>query len=112
VYLISRKPIDIKTDCRISPTESLTTNREGGLSMQSKSPAIFINDDEVEFKVIYVYSDKSKKMRKYTITEAERLGLVRIDSGSFQMGGDSFSKAVDILDRNVKLCLSTKGSLA
>ena len=40
--------------------------------MQSKSPAIFINDDEVEFKVIYVYSYKSKKMRKYTISEAER----------------------------------------
>ncbi len=47
-------------------------------------------------------------MKKYTISEAERLGLVKIDSGSFKMGGVSYSKAITIKDNNVKLCFSTK----
>ena len=54
--------------------------------MQAVNPAIFINDDEVEFKVIYVYSARLKKMKKYTITEAERMGLVEVESGSFKLG--------------------------
>ena len=64
--------------------------------MEPTTPAIFINDDEVEFKVIYVYSTKLKKLKKHTISEAERLGLVKIDSGSFKMGGVSYSMAITI----------------
>ena len=45
--------------------------------MEAATPAIFINDDEVEFKVIFVYSTRLKKLRKYTISEAEKLGLVK-----------------------------------
>jgi hypothetical protein len=80
--------------------------------METAAPSIFINDDEVEFKVIYVYLSKSKKMRKYTISEAEKLELVKIDTGSFQIGGDRYSKAITIKDNNVKLCLSTKVATA
>ena len=39
------------------------------------TPSIYINDNEVDFKLIYVYSTKFNKPRKYTISEAERLGL-------------------------------------
>ncbi len=76
--------------------------------MEAATPAIFINDDEVEFKVIYVYSTRLKKMRKYTITEAERMGLVKVECGAFKMGGDSYSKAITIKDNDVKLCFSTR----
>lgn len=78
--------------------------------MEASNPAILINDDEVEFKVIYVYSTRLKKMKKYTITEAERLGLVEVESGSFKMGRDIYSKAIAIKDDNVKLCLSTRAN--
>jgi len=47
------------------------------------TPLIYINDDEVDLKLIYVYSNKNKKSRKYTISAAERLGLIKIESGSF-----------------------------
>ena len=76
--------------------------------MEAANPAILINDDEVEFKVIYVYSTRLKKIKKYTITEAERLGLVQVESGSFKMGRDSYSKTITIKDNNVKLGLSTR----
>jgi len=76
--------------------------------MLSEYPAILINDDEVEFKLIYVYSNRSNKMRKYTISQAEQLGLVQVDAGSFQMGGNSCSKVVTIIGKNIKLFLSTK----
>ena len=49
-------------------------------------PSIYINDDEVDLKLIYVYSNKNKKSRKYTISEAERLGLVKIETESFLLG--------------------------
>jgi hypothetical protein len=80
--------------------------------METAAPSIFINDDEVEFKLIYVYLAKSKKMRKYTISQAEKLELIKIDTGSIQMGGDKYSKAITIKDKNVKLCLSTKVTIA
>lgn len=76
--------------------------------METTSPSIFINDDEVEFRVIYVCSIKSKKMRKYTIDEAERLGIIQVDTGSIQIGGDIYSKSITINDNSAKLCLSTK----
>ena len=78
--------------------------------MQATNPTIFINDDEVEFKVIYVYSARLKKMKKYTITEAERLGLVKVESGSFKMGRVGYSKAITIKNNSVKLCLSTRAN--
>jgi hypothetical protein len=76
--------------------------------METAAPSIFINDDEVEFKEIYIYLTESKKIRKYTISEAEKLELIKIDTESFQMGGDKYSKAITIKDKNVKLCLSTR----
>ena len=76
--------------------------------MKLEAPSIFINDDEVDFKVIYVYSKKANKIRKYTLSAAERLGFIGIDCGSFQMGGGRYSKAITIKNRNVNLCLSTK----
>lgn len=78
--------------------------------MQTANPTIFINDDEVEFKVIHVYSARLKKMKKYTITEAERMGLVEVESGSFKLGRVSYSKMITIKDNQVKLCLSTKAN--
>jgi hypothetical protein len=76
--------------------------------MQTEAPSIFINDDEVEFKLIYVRSKKTKRRRKYTISEAERLGLVKVDAGSFRVGSKKYSKAITIKENNVVLCLSTK----
>jgi len=76
--------------------------------MKLEAPSIYINDDEVEFKLIYVQSTKSKRRRKYTISEAERLGLVKMDAGSFKVGGQKYSKAITIKENNVILCLSTK----
>ena len=76
--------------------------------MQTEAPSIFINDDEFEFKLIYVHSKKTKRRRKYTISEAERLGLVKVDAGSFKVGSKKYSKAITIKENNVVLCLSTK----
>ena len=87
----------------LSPTNAKPSQR-----MKPEDPSIFINDDEVEFKVIYVYSKKSNKIRKYTLSAAERLGFIGIDCGSFQIGEDRYSKAIIIKNRNVNLCLSTK----
>ena len=58
------------------------------------TPSIYINDDEINFKLIYVYSNKNKKSRKYTISMAERLGLIKVSNSS------------------IKLCLSTKATIA
>ena len=87
----------------LSPTNAKPSQR-----MKPEAPSIFINDDEVEFKVIYVYSKKSNKIRKYTLSAAERLGFIGIDCGSFQMGRGRYSKAITIKNRNVNLCLATK----
>ena len=56
--------------------------------MATLTPSIYINDDEVDLKLIYVYSNKNGKSRKYTISAAERLGLIKIESGSFLLGRD------------------------
>ena len=80
--------------------------------METSAPSILINDDEVEFKVIYVYLAKQKTMRKYTISEAEKLELIKIDTGLFQMGRDKYSKVITIKDNSVKLCLSTRVAIA
>lgn len=92
----------------IEASDSYFFKKRTGKFVETGAPSIFINDDEVEFKVIYVYLAKSKKIRKYTISEAEKLKLIKIDTGSFQMGEDKYSKAITIKNKNVKLCLSTK----
>jgi len=76
------------------------------------TPSIYINDDEVDFKLIFVYSTKFKKQRKYTISEAEKLGLVKIETGSFMLGNNKYSKVIKISNSCVKLCLSTKAAIA
>jgi glyceraldehyde-3-phosphate dehydrogenase/erythrose-4-phosphate dehydrogenase len=55
------------------------------------TPSIYINDDEVDFKLIYVCSTKFNNPKKYTISEAERLGLVKIETGSFLLGNLKYS---------------------
>ncbi len=80
--------------------------------MATLTPSIYINDDEVDFKLIYVYSNKFKKPRKYTISEAERLGLVKIETGSFLLGNHKYSKVIKISNSSIKLCLSTRAAIA
>ncbi len=76
------------------------------------TPLIYINDDEVDLKLIYVYSNKNKKSRKYTISAAERLGLIKIESGSFLLGNQKYSKVIKISNSSIKLCLSTRAAIA
>lgn len=76
------------------------------------TPSIYINDDEVDLKLIYVYSYKNKKSRKYTISAAERLGLIKIESGSFILGNHKYSKIIELSNSNIKLCLSTRSAIA
>jgi sRNA-binding carbon storage regulator CsrA len=76
--------------------------------MNKAGTSILINDDEVEFKVIHVFSAKSKKMRKYTVDRAERIGSIQVDSESIKIGGDIYSKSITLNKNNLKLCLSTK----
>jgi hypothetical protein len=75
------------------------------------SPSIYINDDEVDLKLIYVYSTKSMKPRKFTIGEAERLGLIKIETGSFLLGNHKYSKEIKISNNSIKLCLSTRAAI-
>ena len=76
------------------------------------TPSIYINDDEIDLKLIYVISTKKEKSRKYTIATAERLGLVKIESGSFSLGKHKYSKVIKISDSSIILCLSTKAAIA
>jgi len=76
------------------------------------TPSIYLNDDEVDLKLICVYSNKNMKSRKYTITEAERLGLVKIETGSFLLGKLKYSKVIKISDSSIKLCLSTRATIS
>ena len=69
---------------------------------------VYINDDEVELKQIVVRYGNLRKLRKFTVSEAERRGLVKVESGPHAFSGDRFSKAIAILDNDVRLCLSTK----
>ena len=72
------------------------------------TPSVYINDDEVDLKSIYVFSIKNQKSRKYTISAAERLGLVKIESGSFLLGNHKYSKVIKISNSSIKICLSTR----
>lgn len=77
--------------------------------MKSITPCIYINDDEIELKQITIRYGKLKKQRKFTVSEAEKRGLVRVESGPYNLSNENFSKTIAILDEKVGICLSTKG---
>ena len=77
--------------------------------MNAAIPYVYINDDEIELKQILIIYGKLKKQRKLTVSEAEKRGLVRVESIPHAIADDNFSKSIAILDQKVRLCLSTKG---
>ncbi len=76
--------------------------------MDSTNPYVYINDDEIELKQILILYGKLKKQRKFTVSEAEKRGLVKVESIPSHLQADNFSKSIAILDKKVRLCLSTK----
>ena len=78
--------------------------------MDSTNPYVYINDDEIELKQILILYGNLKKQRKFTVSEAEKRGLVRVEPMSQSVSDESFSKSIAILDKKVRLCLSTKGA--
>jgi hypothetical protein len=76
--------------------------------MGSTTPYVYINDDEIELKQIIVRYGKLKKQRKFTVSEAERRGLVKVEYEPTSLSNDQFSKAIAILDNKVRLYLSTR----
>jgi len=76
--------------------------------MESSAPCVYINDDEIELKQVIIKYGNLKKLRKFTISEAEKRGLVRVESSSTTLSDDKYSKSIFILDNGVRLCLSTK----
>lgn len=76
--------------------------------MESSAPCVYINDDEIELKQVIIKYGSLKKLRKFTISEAEKRGLVRIESSSTALSDDKYSKSIFILDNGVRLCLSTR----
>jgi len=79
--------------------------------MESSNPYVYINDDEIELKQILIIYGKLKKQRKFTVSEAEKRGLVKVEIMPEKVTDETFSKAIAILDTKVRLCLSTKGSV-
>lgn len=77
--------------------------------MDSTNPYVYINDDEIELKQILILYGNLKKLRKFTVSEAEKRGLVKVESRPHKVSDEIFSKAIVILDKKVRLCLSTKG---
>jgi hypothetical protein len=76
--------------------------------MNPTNPYVYINDDEIELKQILILYGKLKKQRKFTVSEAEKRGLVKVESMPHSLNDENFSKAIAILDQKVRLCLSTK----
>jgi hypothetical protein len=76
--------------------------------MESTAPCVYINDDEIELKQIIIKYGNLRKLRKFTISEAEKRGLVRVESSPAKLSDDEFSKSIIILNKGVRLCLSTK----
>ena len=76
--------------------------------MKSATPYVYINDDEIELKQIIVSYGKLKKLRKFTVSEAERRGLVKVESRPAGLSDNKFSKVIAILDNKVRLYLSTR----
>jgi hypothetical protein len=77
--------------------------------MDATNPYVYINDDEIELKQILIIYGRLKKQRKFTISEAEKRGLIKVETMPPKVSDESFSKAIAILDKKVRLCLSTKG---
>jgi len=77
--------------------------------MDSTNPYVYINDDEIELKQILILYGNLKKQRKFTVSEAEKRGLVKVLPLPQEVSHETFSKAIAILDKKVRLCLSTKG---
>ena len=77
--------------------------------MHSTNPYVYINDDEIELKQILILYGRLKKQRKFTVSEAEKRGLVKVEPMPHEVADENFSKAIAILDKKVRLCLSTKG---
>ena len=76
--------------------------------MESTSPCVYINDDEIELKQIIIRYGDLKKQRKFTISEAEKRGLVRVELSPHMLRENNYSKTITILNSGVRLCLSTK----
>ena len=76
--------------------------------MESTSPSVYINDDEIELKQIIIRYGNLKKQRKFTLSEAEKRGLVRVELSPHKLRENNYSKSITILNKSVKLCLSTK----
>ena len=76
--------------------------------MDSTNPYVYINDDEIELKQILILYGSLKKQRKFTVSEAEKRGLVKVESMPHAVSDENFSKAIAILDKKVRLCLSTR----
>ena len=79
--------------------------------MESATPYVYINDDEIELKQILIIYGSLKKQRKFTVSEAEKRGLVKVEYLPRSVKEDNFSKSIAILDKKVRLCLSTKGMM-
>ncbi len=77
--------------------------------MDCLNPYVYINDDEIELKQILILYGNLKKQRKFTVSEAEKRGLVKVEYIPQTVSDDNFSKSIAILDKKVRLCLSTKG---
>ena len=75
--------------------------------MSNATTSVMINDDEVEFKIISVFSRRSKKLKQYTADRAEKLGLIKVDPGPIKIGNEIYSKSITLNNNNLKLCLST-----
>jgi len=78
--------------------------------MSATIPYVYINDDEIELKQILIVCGKLNKQRKFTVSEAEKRGLVRVEAMPHAVADDTFSKSIAILDQKVRLCLSTRGA--
>ena len=76
--------------------------------MKSVSPWVYINDDEIELRQIIIHCGNKRNQRKFTVSEAEKRGLVKVESEPISLSGDRFSKAIVILKNDVRICLSTK----
>ena len=76
--------------------------------MEYTAPCVYINDDEIELKQVIVNYGNLKKLRKFTISEAEKRGLVRVESSPTTLSNNTYSKSISILNNGVRLCLSTK----
>ena len=76
--------------------------------MESTAPCVYINDDEIELRQIIIKYGSLKKERKFTISEAEKRGLVKVELSPYGSSEHNYSKSITILNNCVNLCLSTK----